>query len=596
MCAASARTTLRNCPQAENSHITAILGISAFYHDSAAALIVDGQIVAAAEQERFSRRKHDAGFPQQAIDYCLHAGGLQPEDLDYVGFYDKPLLKFERLLETYLAYAPVGFRSFVDVIPGWLREKLHVPRAMRRGLGGRFPRRLLFAEHHESHAASAFYPSPFDEAAVLTFDGVGEWATASIGVGQGSRLRLTHELRFPHSLGMLYSAFTAFCGFAVNDGEYKLMGLAPNGEPRYADLIREKLLDLKPDGSFRLDMQYFNYCAGRCMTSPAFARLFGGPPRHPEAEITKREMDLAASIQAVTEDVVLRAARHVHQLTGMRKLCLAGGVALNSVANGRLLREGPFDNIWIQPAAGDSGGAIGVALLIWHQLLEHPRLTSSQDSMRGSLLGPSFTANEIRTALDRAGTTYREFDSDDELCDHVAHLLDDGHVVGWFQGGMEFGPRALGSRSILADARRGSMQALLNHKIKQRESFRPFAPAVLAEFAESYFDLPSAVESPYMLLVLPVHERQRSTIPAVTHIDGSARVQTVSTSPATRFRKLLEQFHARTGCPVLVNTSFNVRDEPIVCTPVDALRCYRKTEIDVLVMDRYVLEKSPTPG
>lgn len=497
------------------------------------------------------------------------------------------------MLETSLAFAPVGFRSFADVLPGWLREKLHVPRAIRRGLGGRFRRRLLFTQHHESHAASAFYPSPFEEAAILTFDGVGEWATASIGAGQGSRLRLTHEMHFPHSLGMLYSAFTSFCGFAVNDGEYKLMGLAPYGEPRYANLIREKLLDLKPDGSFRLDMQYFNYCAGRSMTSPAFARLFGGPPRRPEAEITEREMDLAASIQAVTEDIVLRAARHAHQLTGMRKLCLAGGVALNSVANGRLLREGPFEDIWIQPAAGDSGGALGTALFIWHHLLDHPRIKSSQDLMQGSFLGPSFTTAEIRTALHQASATYREFDSDDTLCEHVAQLLDQGRVIGWFQGRLEFGPRALGNRSILADARSPSMQSRLNQKIKQRESFRPFAPAVLAEHAPAFFGLPPAVQSPYMLLVLPVHERHRCSIPAVTHVDNSARVQTVAAFPPSMFRTLLERFHQQTGCPLLVNTSFNVRDEPIVCTPADALSCYRSTGIDTLVMDRFVLDKAP---
>lgn len=524
-------------------------------------------------------------------------------------------MKFERLLETYLAYAPAGFRSFAEVIPSWLREKLHVPRAIRRGLGGRYRRRVLLAEHHQSHAASAFYPSPFDDAAILTFDGVGEWATASIGVGQGHRIHLTHELRFPHSLGMLYSAFTAFCGFEVNDGEYKLMGLAPYGEPRYAHLIREKLLDLKTDGSFRLDMRYFAYCAGRSMTSPAFARLFGGPPRRPEAEITQREMDLAASIQQVTEEIVLRAAQHAHRTTGMRNLCLAGGVALNSVANGRLLREGPFESIWIQPAAGDSGGALGVALLIWHDLLDNPRATSPQDLMQGSLLGPSYSSAEVRAFLDGTGASYREFASDDALCDRVAELLARGCVVGWFQGRMEFGPRALGGRSILADARSPSMQSLLNRKVKQRESFRPFAPAVLAEHAHEYFDLPPGDESPYMLLVLPVSDAHqvspeaqpsgqglarlrepRSTIPAVTHVDGSARVQTVAAVPASLFRRLLETFHERTGCPVLVNTSFNVRDEPIVCTPTDAFRCFQNTEIDVLVMDRFVLEKGTQPA
>lgn len=509
-----------------------------------------------------------------------------------------------------MAYAPAGFRSFVDVVPSWLREKLHVPRAIRRGLGGRFRRRLLFTEHHEAHAASAFFPSPFDDAAILTFDGVGEWATASIGVGEGNRLRLTHELRFPHSLGMLYSAVTAFCGFAVNDGEYKLMGLAPCGEPRYAELIRERLLDLKADGSFRLDMRYFNYCAGRTMNSSTFDRLFGGPPRRPESEITQREMDLAASIQSVTEEIVLRTARHVHQLTGQRNLCLAGGVALNSVANGRLLGEGPFDSIWVQPAAGDSGGALGTALTIWHQVLEQPRRAVPHDSMQGALLGPEFNEAEIQSELDGQHEWYRKFTTDEELCTHVATLLDEGRVVGWFQGRMEFGPRALGNRSILADARWPEMQFTLNQKIKQRESFRPFAPAVLAEYAAQYFDLPEGTTSPYMLLVVPVHEQQRvgsvdesavglarlhqirSTIPAVTHVDGSARVQTVAALPGSRFRRLLEQFHKRTGCPLLVNTSFNVRDEPIVCTPADALRCFHSTGIDVLVMDRFVVEKS----
>jgi carbamoyltransferase len=571
--------------------------------------VVDGQIVAAAEEERFSRQKHDAGFPRQAIDYCLAEAGLSPGELDYVGFYDKPLLKFERLLETHLAYAPAGFRSFLNVLPPWLRERLHVPREIRRALGRGFQRRCLFAAHHQSHAASAFYPSPFDEAAILTLDGVGEWATASYGVGRGNRLELTHELRFPHSLGMLYSAFTAFCGFEVNSGEYKLMGLAPFGQPVYADLIRDKLLDLKADGSFRLDIRYFDYCHGVSMTSRAFARLFGGPPRAPASPITQREMDLAASIQAVTEEIVLRAGRHIHRQTGLKNLCLAGGVALNCVANGRLLREGPFEKLWIQPAAGDAGGALGVALLIWHQLLGQPRSAVSSDRQQGSLLGPAFSEETIRALLDQTGAPYRHFADDASLCEHVAQRLAAGKVVGWFCGRMEFGPRALGARSILADPRSADMQSQLNQKVKFRESFRPFGPAVLEEHAAEYFDLPQGSTSPYMLLVANVHASQlrtieaapprhgldrlsepRSTVPAVTHVDGSARIQTVA-ADSGRFRLLLEHFYARTGCPLLINTSFNVRDEPLVCSPQEALNCFRSTDIDTLVLERFVLEK-----
>jgi carbamoyltransferase len=497
------------------------------------------------------------------------------------------------------------------VLPGWLRHKLHVPREIRRSLSGRFRRRPLFAEHHESHAASAFYPSPFDEAAILTFDGVGEWATASFGSGRGNRIELTHELRFPHSLGMLYSACTAFCGFEVNSGEYKLMGLAPYGVPKYAALIREKLLDLKDDGSFRLDMRYFRYGQGLCMTSPAFHALLDGQPRHLAEPITEREMDLAASIQAVTEDIVLRAARHVHQQTGLKNLCLAGGVALNSVANGRLLREGPFENLWIQPAAGDAGGAIGAALLMWHHLLGNPRTPEVPDSQQGSLLGPAASDADAQRYLDSVGGNYSQFESDDELCEHVAKLLAEGKVVGWVQGRMEFGPRALGNRSILADSRNESMQAVLNQKVKFRESFRPFGPAVLAEHAGEYFEIEPGQTSPYMLQVAPVHASQRisdeskspprgleklglrrSTIPAVTHVDHSARLQTVDERHG-RFRLLLERFHAQTGCPVLINTSFNVRDEPLVCTPADAYRCFQATDVDVLVLGRCVVSKPP---
>jgi carbamoyltransferase len=593
--------------------MTAILGISAFYHDAAAALIVDGRIVAAAQEERFSRVRHDARFPQQAIDYCLAEAGLRACDLDFVGFYEKPLLKFERLLETYLAYAPAGFRSFLHTMPSWLRQKLHLPREIRRGLGGGYRRRIVFAEHHESHAASAFFPSPFDEAAILTLDGVGEWATASYGSGRGNRIALSHEMHFPHSLGLLYSAFTYFCGFRVNSGEHKLMGLAPYGEPKYVDLMLEKLVDLKPDGSFRMDMRYFGYCDGLTMTSPAFERLFGGPPRRPDAELTEREMDLAASVQAATEEIMLRAARHVHRETGQSNLCLAGGVALNCVGNGRILREGPFENVWIQPAAGDAGGALGVALLIWHQLLDKPRTARVDDGQHRSLLGPAFDDAHVRQHLESVGADYQQFGSDEELCESVAELLAAGKVVGWFCGRMEFGPRALGARSILGDARDSSMQAKINHRIKFRESFRPFGPAVLAERAAEYFELPHDADSPYMLLVAPVGaakriaddgpprrgldklNARRSTIPAVTHVDHSARVQTVDQRHG-RFRRLLERFHEKTGCPVLVNTSFNVRGEPIVRTPAEAYECFQSTGLDAVVVERFLLVKSPAAG
>ena len=590
--------------------MTAILGISAFYHDSAAALVVDGRIVAAAQEERFTRKKHDEGFPKQAVDYCLAEAGLTSDQLDYVGFYDKPLLKFERLLETFVATAPRGFLAFLHSVPGWLRQKLHVPREISRGLDDGYKKRYIFTEHHESHAASAFFPSPFDEAAILTLDGVGEWATASYGYGRGNRMTLTHELRFPHSLGMLYSAFTYFCGFRVNSGEYKLMGLAPYGEPKYADLIRERLVDLKPDGSFRMDMRYFNYCHGLTMTSRAFDRLFGGPPRHGEGPLTQREMDIAASIQQVTEEIMLRAARHVHRQTGMKNLCLAGGVALNCVANGRILREGPFERLWIQPAAGDAGGALGAALFIWHQLLDNTRTAQPDDSQSGTFLGPSFGEGDIQRFLESAGAEYTRCESDEELCDRVADLLAAGKVVGWFQGRMEFGPRALGARSILGDARSPTMQSVMNRKIKFRESFRPFAPSVLSENVTEYFELPQGVESPYMLLVAPVQadhrvennsqteargldklQTRRSTVPAVTHVDYSARVQSVDAKRHGRFRRLVERFRDKTECPVLINTSFNVRGEPIVCTPEHAYRCFLATHIDALVLERYVLVK-----
>jgi len=589
--------------------MTAVLGISAFYHDSAAALVVDGKIVAAAQEERFTRKKHDDGFPLRAIHYCLEEGGVEPADLDYVGFYDKPLLKFERLLETYLAFAPLGFRSFVKAMPLWLRQKLHLPREMDAGLKGGYKRRYIFPEHHESHAASAFFPSPFEEAAILTLDGVGEWATASYGCGRGNRVTLTHELRFPHSLGLLYSAFTYFCGFKVNSGEYKLMGLAPYGEPKYEKLILDEMIDLKPDGSFRLDLSYFDYCQGLRMTSRKFARLFGGPPRRPESALTQREMDLAASIQKVTEEVMLRAVRHVHRQTRMKDLCLAGGVAMNCVGNGRILHEGPFERLWIQPAAGDAGGAIGAALFIWHQLLGNPRAADGGDSQQGSLLGPRFSDEQVRSFLDGCGAAYSCFDDEDRLCAHVADLLASEKVVGWFQGRMEFGPRALGARSILGDARSPAMQSVMNRRIKFRESFRPFAPAVLRDRACEFFQMRESEESPYMLLVAPIVEGKRlpqeggaasgldklkatrSDVPAVTHVDYSARVQTVDARRHGRFYRLIRAFEAKTGCPVVINTSFNIRGEPIVCTPEDAYRCFMATGMDALVLERFVLRK-----
>ncbi|HSR69000.1 MAG TPA: carbamoyltransferase [Acidobacteriota bacterium] len=598
--------------------MTAILGISAFYHDSAAALVVDGEIVAAAQEERFSRIKHDHEFPQQAVDYCLREAGLKASQLDLVGFYDKPLLKFDRLLETYLAYAPRGFRSFLKAMPLWLRQKLHLPREMNRALNKAYKRRYVFVRHHESHAASAFFPSPFEEAALLTLDGVGEWSTAALGVGEGNRIRLTHELRFPHSLGLLYSAFTYYCGFRVNSGEYKLMGLAPYGEPVYQDLIRDRLMQLKEDGSFRLDMSYFNYCQGLTMTSEKLHRLFGGPPRKPESSLTQREMDVAASIQKVTEEVVLRAGRHVHRLTGKKHLCMAGGVALNCVANGRLLREGPFQSIWIQPAAGDAGGALGTALFIWNQLMDQPRRPGCPDSQKASLLGPEFSEEEISSALQSRQAVYHRCSSQEELCGRVADLLEQEKVVGWMQGRMEFGPRALGSRSILGDARSRRMQSVMNRKIKFRESFRPFAPIVLQERASEYFALGPDQDSPYMLLVAPVSEKMRlpveredasrqgleklavtrSRIPAVTHVDYSARVQTVDSQRNPLLYRLMKRFEEKTGCPVLINTSFNVRGEPIVCTPQQAYHCFRATDMDALAIGPFLLlkeEQKPDP-
>ena len=591
--------------------MTAILGISAFYHDSAAALVIDGEIVAAAQEERFSRKKHDHDFPLQAIDYCLEKAGIDPADLDYVGFYDKPLLKFERLLESYLAFAPRGFRSFVRAMPLWLGQKLHMPREMSRALGGSYRKRFVFVTHHESHAASAFYPSPYEEAAILTMDGVGEWATATYGIGKRNQIRLSHELRFPHSLGLLYSAFTYYCGFKVNSGEYKLMGLAPYGEPRYSDLILERLVDLRKNGSFRMDMSYFNYCQGLTMTSKKLHKLLGGIPRKPESPLTQREMDIAASIQKVTEEIMLRMARHVHQETGQKNLCLAGGVALNCVGNGRILREGPFERLWIQPAAGDAGGALGTALLIWYQLLGNSRKPDHQDSQKGTFLGPDFNCQDIKDFLDRKRTLYHFYDRDRDLCESISALLAQGKVVGWMMGRMEFGPRALGARSILGDPRNPKMQSLMNLKIKFRESFRPFAPSVLQEQASNYFQMEAASESPYMLLVTSIQESikcelidgdrfrngldklraYRSKVPAVTHVDDSARIHTVDRNRHPLYHQLLQTFYQKTGCPVLINTSFNVRGEPIVCTPQDAYHCFVATDMDVLVMERFVLLK-----
>ena len=596
--------------------MTAILGISAFYHDSAAALVVDGRIVAAAQEERFTRKKHDHEFPVNAIDYCLQEAGLSPEDLEYVGFYDKPFLKFERLLETYLAYSPIGFKSFVQAMPLWLKQKLYLPREISKGLKGRYQKRFVFTQHHESHAASAFFPSPFEEAAILTLDGVGEWATASFGIGRGNRIELSHEMHFPHSLGLLYSAFTYYTGFRVNSGEYKLMGLAPYGEPKYADLILENLLDLKDDGSFRMDMSYFNYCQGLTMTGRKFHNLFGAPPRSPEMPIRQLDMNVAASIQNVTEQVMLRVARHVHEQTDMKHLCLAGGVALNCVGNGRILREGPFEEIWIQPAAGDAGGALGVALFIWYQALNHPREPETLDQQHGSLLGPCFSNHQIQEFLDRAGAHYRYYDDEDELCDDVAEQMLSEKVVGWMHGRMEFGPRALGSRSIIGDARSEAMQSVMNLKIKFRESFRPFAPSVLQNRVSDFFEMRPREESPYMLLVAPVRSERRcnvnaeeqrlagvdklkvkrSDVPAITHVDYSARVQTVDPHRHGRYYKLLQKFEAKSGCPMIINTSFNVRGEPIVCDPEHAYRCFMATNMDVLVMERFVLLKPEQPN
>ena len=590
---------------------TYILGLSAFYHDSAACLLRDGEIVAAAQEERFTRKKGDAAFPRQAVDYCLATGGISVADLAYVGFYDKPLLKFERILETYLGTAPRGFRSFRLAGPLWIKDKLYTDRQLRDELG--YQGEMLYSEHHESHAASAFFPSPFEEAAFLTMDGVGEWATASFGVGRGDDIEILKEIHWPDSVGLLYSAFTYYTGFKVNSGEYKVMGLAPYGEPKFVDLIYRELIDLKEDGSFRMNQRYFNYLTGLTMTNGDFDRLFGAPPREPETRLTQREMDLARSVQVVCEEVMLRMARTVHRETGLDRLCLAGGVALNCVGNGRVLRETPFKELWIQPAAGDAGGALGVAQLAWHRHCARPRqVTPGKDGMQGAYLGPSYTEAEIEEFLRSVGATYRRLERA-ELLHTVARLLAEEKVVGWFNGRMEFGPRALGARSILGDPRSPRMQAQMNIKIKFREGFRPFAPSVLRDRVQEYFELDA--DSPYMLLVAPVRkERQipmdetahrlwgidklnvvRSDIPAVTHIDYSARIQTVSRETSPDYYDLIHEFECLTGCAVLVNTSFNVRGEPIVCSPADAYRCFMRTHLDHLALGPFLLDKAAQP-
>jgi len=583
-----------------------VLGISAFYHDSAAALLRDGVIVAAAQEERFSRRKNDENFPQRAIEYCLREANLHVGELDAVVFYDKPILKFSRMLETYLSIAPRGFRGFVRTLPGWLAGKLNLRGTIPDELSGLSREcRILFTQHHESHAASAFFPSPFAEAAIITVDGVGEYATTTVGRGRGNQLELLQELRFPHSLGLLYSTFTTYCGFRVNSGEYKLMGLAPYGEPKYAELIRREVLDLKPDGSFWLNLDYFDFLQGNRMAGKRFEALFGGPPRLPEEPVTARHCDLARSIQVVTEEAMLLLARHARELTGLSRLCLAGGVALNCVANGRILREAGFENVWIQPAAGDAGGALGAALAAWYR--EHPREPAGPaDRMRGALLGPAFSDEEIEAVLQREGAEYERLADDDDLVTRAAQLLAEGKVVGWVQGRMEFGPRALGNRSILGDPRSTAMQSVMNLKVKFRESFRPFAPAVLRDRVPEYFELDS--DSPYMLLVAPVRpelcrqpvgseagldrvKQIRSTLPAVTHVDYSARVQTVSATDNPLFHHLISRFAELTGCGLVVNTSFNVRGEPIVCSPQDAWRCFMTTEMDHLFVGHFWLDR-----
>ncbi len=588
-----------------------ILGISAYYHDSAAALIRDGKIIAAAQEERFTRKKHDHGFPRMAIEYCLKEARINIRQVDHVVFYDKPILKFERLIETYLSFVPRGWASFRKAMPLWLGKKLHLRKIIEKELG--WERNLLFTEHHESHAASAFFPSPFKEAAIICFDGVGEWGTTTWGIGKNNRVAIKQQISFPHSLGLLYSAFTYYTGFKVNSGEYKVMGLAPYGEPKYTDLILDKIIDLKEDGSFRMNMDYFNYCQGLTMTNGKFNMLFGGPPRRPEEKLTQREMDIAASVQRVTEEIMLRIGRYVYEQTAQKNLCMAGGVALNCVGNGRLLREGPFEKIWVQPAAGDAGGALGAALIIWHHYLDRSRETESKvDQQLGSYLGPAFPKDKIKKFLDEKEYPYREFGAE-ELYEEVAGRLEIGEVVGWFQGRMEFGPRALGARSIIGDARNPKMQKRMNLKIKYRESFRPFAPSVLLEHVSKWFEY--GTESPYMLMVAPIKEERRipiteetmslfgidrlniprSDVPAITHVDYSARIQTVDGKYNQRYYRLIKRFYEKTGCPVIINTSFNVRGEPIVCTPEDAYRCFMRTEMDTLVLEDFLLLKNEQP-
>jgi carbamoyltransferase len=569
-----------------------VLGLSAFYHDSAACLVEDGRIVAAAEEERFSRKKHDSAFPKAAIDFCLRRAGIGGKDLDAVAFYEKPLIKFERILESHLAFAPGGFKAFAKAMPRWLRSNLWIKDLIARGLDYRGP--ILFPEHHLSHGAAAFFPSPFPEAAVLTMDGVGEWATTSFGAGSGNRLSLQAEIRFPHSLGLLYTAFTYYLGFKVNSGEYKVMGLAPYGKPVYKDRILDHLIDLRDDGSFRLNMEFFGYGAGLTMTNDRFHALFGGPPRAPESDPDQRAMDLARSVQEVLEEAVLRMGSHVHRVTGMKHLCLGGGVALNCVANGRLLREGPFESLWIQPAAGDAGGAVGAALAAWHLHLDRPRTVDGmRDLQAGSFLGPGFDAADIKNHLDYKGIPYRELPPE-EVASEAARLIDAQKVIGWFQGRMEFGPRALGARSILADARNPRMRDILNAKVKYRESFRPFAASVLRERASACFELD--VDSPYMLIVAPVRKVLRAVLPSVTHADGSARIQTVDESSPHAFRALLREMDARFGCPVVLNTSFNVRGEPMVCTPQEAIDCFRRARLDHLFLENLVIDQADLPA
>ena len=584
-----------------------ILGISAFYHDSAACLIRDGEIIAAAQEERFTRKKHDFSFPVNAINFCLSYAKITSKDIEIVAFYDKPFLKFERILETYLTYAPVGIKSFLKAMPLWIKEKLWMKELIKKDLG--YEGKILFPEHHESHAASAFYPSPFQKAAILTMDGVGEWTTTSFGAGNGNKIELFADIKFPHSLGLLYSAFTYYTGFKVNSGEYKVMGLAPYGEPKYKQLIYNHLIDVKEDGSFKMNMEYFNYCAGLTMTNKKFDKLFDGPPRRPESNLTQKDMDLARSLQDVTEEIVMKMGNYVYKETGLKNLSLAGGVALNCVANGKLLREGPYEKIWIQPAAGDAGGALGAALVAWYAYLGNERQTDGQfDVQKGSYLGPEYTDSEIENFANENNYSAEKLD-DEELINIVSELIADEKVIGWFQGKMEFGPRALGSRSIIGDARSSKMQSKMNLKIKFRESFRPFAPSVLREKVSEYFDID--VDSPYMLLVADVKKERRkemneaekklfgieklnvkrSDIPAITHVDYSARLQTVHEYTNPLYYKLIKKFYEKTGYGVIINTSFNVRGEPIVCTPVDAYRCFMRTDMDYLVMGNYLFDK-----